>query len=201
MKYAKFGSLKNWWFRDYTLFSELKSSETGEGIAVMKCLIALSVLVDFYVQDVDVSLSDLEAITGLSRPMVLKGLNKLEALRLVSIDKSHYVNHYQILVPDEDTNWAKVPVDKVRKELRSISNRGIAPFVALKIYIALLSLRYQDKVHVKITHEKLREYTKVQPNQIRAGLDVLFSCSLIHLMPKDDRASNEYHIIGIQPRR
>lgn len=197
MRGLQFGSLPNWWFRDKSLLSNLRSDDTGTGIAAMKCLIALSVLIDFHSRDTDSSLSDLETITGLSRPMVVRGINRLQKQGVIEVDKTNYKNNYKLLVVSGDNRWAKVPVDKVRKELKLISNRGIAPFSALKIYITLLSLRYQDKIHVKITHETLRDYTKVQPNQIRSGLDVLFSNSMIHLMPKDEQTSNEYKLLGL----
>lgn len=197
MKRLQFGALPNWWFRDGSLFNQLKSNDIGTGIAAMKCLVSLSVLIDFSSRETTSSLSDLEKITGLSRPMVVRGLDKLRELNVVFVRKDYYVNSYTILDSVTDNRWAKVPVNKIRKELNLIPNRGIAPFVALKIYITLLSLRYQDKVHVKVTHETLREYTKVQPNQIRAGLDVLFSHSMIHLMPKEERTSNEYQILGL----
>lgn len=197
MRGLQFGSLPNWWFRDETLFNSLKSNDIGSGIAAMKCLISLSVLVDFSSKEVSSSLSDLEKITGLSRPMVIKGMDKLQRLGVITIDKTNFTNSYQLLFQEHDNYWAKVPVGKIRKDLHLISNRGIAPFVALKIYITLLSLRYQDKDKVKVNHETLREYTKVQPNQIRAGLDVLFSHSMIHLMPKEELISNEYKIIGL----
>ncbi len=197
MKGQRFGALPNWWFRDEKLFSELKGNMTGEGIASMKCLLALSVLIDFYTKEADVSITELESITGLSRPMVIKGLAKLKNLEILSVDKSNYRNNYKLLVQTTDQRWTKVPLGIIRKQLKLISNRGIAPFVALKIYITLLSLRYQDKENVKVSHEKIRDYTKVQPNQIRAGLDVLFSCSMIHLLPKEESESNEYRLIGI----
>jgi hypothetical protein len=163
----------------------------------MKCLLALAVLMDFYTKDADVSISGLEKLTGLSRPMVVRGLSKLQQLEIISVDKTNYRNTYSFLIKEGDNRWAKVPLDMTRKKLELISNRGMAPFVALKIYITLLSLRYQDRSTVKVSHEKIREYTRVQPKQIRAGLDVLFSCSVIHLLPKDEQTSNEYGLIGI----
>ncbi|WP_318448834.1 hypothetical protein [Photobacterium leiognathi] len=193
----RFGSLPNWWFRNEVLFSELRAHQTGEGIASMKCLLALSVLIDFYTKDVSVSITEIETITGLSRPMVIKGMVKLEYLGVISVDKNNYRNNYKLIVTKDDSRWAKVPSDMIRKQLKTISNRGTAPFVALKIYITLLSLRYKNEINVKISHEVIRNYTKVQPNQIRAGLDVLFSCSMIHLLPKEENTSNVYKLIGV----
>lgn len=197
MSRYQFGSLPTWWHRDHSFFSELKASDTGVGIAAMKCLISLSVLVDYHSKTVQSSLSDLEAVSGLSRPMIVRGLEKLSELKIIEIDKTKYINSYTLVVNLSDVGWAKVPVNKVRKDLKSISNRGIAPFVALKIYITLLSLRYKNNTSVMVSHESLRDYTKVQPNQIRRGLDVLFSSSMIRLNLVEEREANEYEIIGI----
>lgn len=197
MRGQRFGTLPNWWFRNGKLFSELKANQAGEGIAVMKCLLAMSVLIDFYTKDVDASITDFEKTTGLSRPMVIKGISKLQKLGIIEVDKTNYRNNYKFVVKADDSRWAKVPLNMTRKKLSQISNRGTAPFVALKVYITLLSLRRNEEVNIKLTHEKIREYTRVQPNQIRAGLDVLFSYSLLHLLPKEENMSNEYQILGI----
>lgn len=197
MKRPTFGSLPNWWFRASHLFTELRASEVGEGIAAMKCLLALSILIDFKTRDVSVSISGLQELTGLSRPMVLTGLERLKNLSIIRIDSSRYRNIYEILCIEEDKKWAKTPSHLLRKALQDISNRGIAPFAALKIYITLLSLRYQDKLEVHVSHEVIRDYTKLQPKQIRAGLDVLFSCSMIHLIPREESGANRYQILGL----
>ncbi|EOL9053710.1 winged helix-turn-helix domain-containing protein [Cronobacter sakazakii] len=201
MSSRRFGRLPNWWSRstdgrDFLLVS-IKSNEAGVGIAAMKCLLAISILIDFHSRVAEVSLTGLEELTGLSRPMVIRGIEKLERLGVVVSDKDYRTNRYELTVKNGDTYWAKVPVDTVRKRLKTISNRGIAPFTALKLYITILNLRYKDRTTVQIMHETLRDYTGVQPNQIRHGLDVLYSSALIHLMPRDDRATNEYQILGL----
>jgi len=197
VKNYKFGSLENWWFRDFFLLSNLKANDIGKGIAVMKCLIALSVLIDFKTRSTDSSLSDLEFITGLSRPMVIKGLEWLNEERIISIDKSSHVNRYTLLSHDSDDKWAKIPVNVVRKNLKGISNRGVAPFAALKIYLTLVSLRFKENDSVKISHEKLREYTKIQATHVRKGLDVLYSSSMIHVVLGEERTAPEYRILGL----
>ncbi|MGR3159700.1 hypothetical protein ABMY16_21495 [Vibrio vulnificus] len=194
----QFGSMPTWWLRQNAFLSNLTGNNVGEGIAAMKCLLAFSVLIDFQTREVDVSITDLESITGLSRPMVIKGVARLEALKIIAVDKTNYRHNYKLLNKSTDIGWAKVPVDLMRRQLKAISNRGSAPFVALKIYITFLGLRPNNSVNVKISHEKIREYTRVQGNQIRAGLDVLFSCSIIHLQPRDELSeANEYRLLGL----
>lgn len=197
MSNYRFGSLQNWWFRDSYLLSNLKANDVGKGIAVMKCLIALSVLIDFKTKCADSSLSDLESITGLSRPMVIKGLEWLNDGNIISIDKSSHVNRYEILSSKSDAMWAKIPVNIVRKNLKSISNRGVAPFAALKIYLTLVSLRFQKNDTVIISHEKLRKYTKIQTSHVRKGLDVLYSSSMIHVILGEERTAPQYKVLGL----
>lgn len=197
MSNYNFGGLPNWWFRDFSLLSNLKTNDVGEGIAVMKCLIALSVLIDFKTKCTDSSLSDLESITGLSRPMVIKGVEWLNKMNIIKIDKRFHINRYEILVIDSDTQWAKIPVSIIRKNLKSISNRGVAPFAALKIYLTFVSIRYQEKNTVRITHETLRKYTKIQATHVRKGLDVLYSASMIHVILGEERVAPQYKILGL----
>jgi len=177
--------------------SNLKANDVGEGIAVMKCLIALSVLIDFKTKYADSSLSDLEYITGLSRPMVIKGVEWLNESKIISIDKKFHVNRYELLSIESDAIWAKTPVHVVRKNLKAISNRGVAPFSALKIYLTLLSLRYKQNDTVRISHETLRNHTKIQATHVRKGLDVLFSSSMIHVILGEERTAPQYKILGI----
>ncbi len=200
MSNNRFGSLPNWWFRSESdpLLSRLKSNTPGTGIAAMKCLLAISVLIDFYSRSAEISLTAFEEITGLSRPMVVKGLSVLESNGVIEVDRGLHTNRYELTVQRSDAKWAKVPLGTIRKNLKSISNRGIAPFIALKLYITMLSFRMNNKQTVKIAHITLRDHTGVQPAQVRSGLDVLYSHSLIHLMPREDRDINEYVILGIQ---
>ncbi|EPE3196302.1 helix-turn-helix domain-containing protein [Enterobacter hormaechei] len=201
MSGRRFGRLPNWWSRsangDDFLLMSLKSNDTGTGIAAMKCLLAVSVLIDFHSRIAEVSLSGMEELTGLSRPMVIRGLARLEELGVVVSDKDYRTNRYELTIKSNDSYWAKVPVDTVRKRLKTISNRGIAPFTALKLYITILNLRYKDKTTVQVMHDTLRNYTGIQTNQVRHGLDVLYSSALLHLMPREDRATNEYQILGL----
>ncbi|MDD1829982.1 hypothetical protein LRP52_48510, partial [Photobacterium sp. ZSDE20] len=98
---------------------------------------------------------------------------------------------------ENDEKWAKIPVSKVRRELKTISNRGVAPFVALKIYLTLISQRYKEQATVRLTHESIRASTGVQTTQVRKGLDVLYCSSLMHLEPTETRGCHEYHILGL----
>ncbi|MCV5372315.1 replication protein, partial [Escherichia coli] len=92
------------------------------------------------------------------------GLARLEELGVVVSDKDYRTNRYELTIKSNDSYWAKVPVDTVRKRLKTISNRGIAPFTALKLYITILNLRYKDKTTVQVMHDTLRNYTGIQTN-------------------------------------
>jgi hypothetical protein len=200
MSNRRFGRLPTWWARGNEkrlLLTQLKANESGTGIAAMKCLLAIAVLVDFYSLTADVSLTDFEKLTNLSRPMVVRGVSRLEQLGIVIVQRGLHTNRFTLTEKEDDTNWAKVPVDKIKTKLKEISNRGIAPFTALKLYLTMLQLRYKANTTVRVMHETLRDYTGIQTTQVRSGLDVLYSSSFIHLMPREDRATNEYQILGL----
>lgn len=193
----KFGQLPIWWIKNGLLHNVFRADDIGGGIAAMKCLLALSVNIDFYSRTAQISLTDLEDLTGLSRPMITKGLKKLEENNIVRIDREPFINIYELTIQNNDSQWAKTPVDSVKNHLRTISNRGMAPFVALKIYILLLSYRYRANTAVKLSHGTMRDRTGVQTNQIRFGLDVLYCSRLIHLIPQEEKTANVYEIIGL----
>ena len=109
MSGRRFGRLPNWWSRsangDDFLLMSLKSNDTGTGIAAMKCLLALSVLIDFHSRIAEVSLSGMEELTGLSRPMVIRGLARLEELGVVVSDKDYRTNRYEPRQPGGCKSW------------------------------------------------------------------------------------------------
>ena len=202
MSTRRFGRLPNWWSRsssgrDFLLVS-ITATATGTGIAAMKCLLAISILIDFHSRIAEVSLTGLEDLTGLSRPMVIRGIQRLEMLGVLISDKDYRTNRYELTINYGDSYWAKVPVDTVRKRLKTISNRGIAPFTALKIYITILNLRYKDRTTVQVMHETLRDYTAVHPNHVRHGLPLLYRRALTHLTPPEHPAPTASPILRFQ---
>jgi len=197
----RFSKLPSWWLRDGTCLQLEGGNTSGPSIAAFKCAMAISTKIDFSSRKVKLSFTDLQTLTGLSRPMVSRGIALLEALEILNVDRSSYTNQYQLTVIADDENWAKLPVDAVIRRLPHLPNRGSVGLAALKVYMQLVAVRPNQSLEVAITHERLRDLTGIQKNQVRPALDVLFSHSLIRITQNEYQGNkhlhNVYTIMGL----
>ncbi|MBD8572615.1 replication protein [Pseudomonas syringae] len=197
----KFCKCPTWWVRDEenNLSNFLGGKSSGVGIAALKCVLALSSSIDFWTRKAKLSLSEIEKLTGLSRPMVIKGLARLVEANMVLVDKMSHVHEYELTEKKGDAYWAKIPFDRIRKHLPEISNRGEVYLVALKIYLVLTSIRPNESPSVAIGYEKIRDYVGCQRSKIRPALDVLYSHTLIRITHSDESKErhNVYTILGL----
>lgn len=196
---ARFSKCTSWWIRDRGLTEFRGGGSTGSSIAALKCAIAISLIIDFHSRRGQLSFSGLEQLTGLSRPMVQRGLTRLEELKIVKVDRTGHANSYQLTVLPDDDRWAKLPVDRLKEHLPSILNRGVVPLTALKIYLLLVSIRPNDSESVSIGYDKLCDHLGIQRSQIRAGLDILYSHSLVRITRNEEVEGkhNIYTILGL----
>ncbi|MFT7404893.1 hypothetical protein [Zhongshania sp.] len=190
---AKWSALRTWWVRDNELGLKAFTGghQAGTSLASLKVLMALSLLADFHLRTARNSVSDLEKITGLSRPMVLAGITDLESKGIISVGRSSYVNEYLLKESASDVKWAKLPYERLRKRLPDISNRGAVVLAALKIYILLASYRPNASVSLSFSHQKIRDLTGIQTKHVRPALDVLLNHTLIRLTVDDSNVSSE----------
>lgn len=107
---ARFSSLPTWWVRHSGLIDFKGGSQAGSSIAALKVVIGLSLVMDFHTKTAKSSITDLERLTGLSRPMVCKGIRALEELEIVEINRDEHVHQYKLTMQDGDSGWAKLPV-------------------------------------------------------------------------------------------
>lgn len=199
-----FQKLPTWWFREEKLKNFIGGQQAGESIASLKVLITIALHIDYHTLEAEVSFSTFEDITGLSRPMINRGVKKLELEKIVKVDRSGNTNRYILDSESTDTRWAKMPLDLVKRKLRLIQNRGVPALGALKIYLSLLALRDNSTDQVKVSYEKIRNWTGLQATHIRPSLDILFNHSIIHIQKSeeldfdaDDRSShNIYRVMG-----
>ena len=187
-KSSNFGSFPSW----FATSKIMKERESGLGIAMLKCLLALSVLVDNKTFETIKTLDFLEDITGLSRPYVIKGCEKLRELKLIDIDKSNKTNKYILLRDNDNSGWVKTPKTAIIKNLKNIPNRGVVIYIALKIYITLLAVKNNSSYTSTISHAKIVSRIGCQPNKVRSGLDILYNHSFIHVELNERRDSNVY---------
>ena len=147
-----FSKISLWWMDTDIFRKELSYSATGKSIAILKTIIAIALVSDFDTRESEVSYSDLEEITGLSRPMVnisLKWLIEKKWLKLNSNSRGR-TNVYELIELDDDLSWTKLPYQPLIKNLKIISNRGPKSLTALKNYLMILRYR-PNKEDVKLS--------------------------------------------------
>lgn len=193
-----FAKLPSWWVREQNRSYFPAGKHAGESIAALKCLLALSLRLEFHTLLVEkLSITNIEDLTGLSRPMVLKGLKHLESIKLIEIIKENHTHSYRLSKNLEDEGWAKVPYKQVISVLPLLSNRGPVALDTLKTYIYLLSRRPNKSITVSIPYEVILKYTNGQRSNLRKAIDILISHALIKCDKAIDmKAQNVYTIIG-----
>lgn len=201
-----FSKCPTWWTTEDELSKKFQGgNKTGENIAALKCIMALSTVINFHSRKCQKSLSDLEEMTGLSRPMVAKGIKRLEELMIIEVNRSGHSNIYELKNTDKNDKWAKLPVKRVQKALPEIINRGAIVLAALKIYMLLVSIRPNDSQSVPVGYDKITDRTGIQRRHIRPAIDILINHELIKVTrrekekEKGDGKFNTYTIIGISP--
>lgn len=179
---ARFAALPSWWFREGNGVKIFEGgSQAGESIAALKVMISICLLMNYHSKKAKNSLSDLEKLSGLSRPMVVKGIAALERQELIKVDRTGHISEYELLENADDKNFAKLPYERFRTRLAGLPNRGDVALGALKIYLTLAAIRPNNSADVAFGHENLRIYTGMQKRRIRPALDVLYSHNLIRL--------------------
>ncbi len=203
---ARFSALHTWWVREYGLSSFSAGKSTGSSIAALKVLMGVSLLANFNSHQVQTSISDLEALTGLSRPMVLAGIDTLETKGLLVVGREGHINQYTVVVPATDSRWGKMPYERLRTNLKEMTNRGTATLAALKVYLLLIANRPNGANHLSFSHERIRSETGIQTKHVKQAIDVLVNHSLLHVNVSADRAANAtgtyyniYVLLGIDP--
>lgn len=202
---ARWNAVPTWWVRAPGTSSFAGGKQTGTSIAALKVLIAISLMANFHTRKARNSLSDLEILTGLSRPMVLSGIKDLEEKEIVRVDRTNHVSEYEMTIEEDDPNWGKLPHDLLRKHLPEITNRGAVTLAALKIYFLLVAIRPNHSLSVPISHENIRQATGIQTKHVRPALDVLINHSLIRLSVSEGTEPGEpkgrhnvYTLLGLK---
>ncbi|WP_110186030.1 replication protein [Pokkaliibacter plantistimulans] len=202
---AGWSAVPTWWVRAHGASVFAGGKQTGTSIAALKVLMAISLMANFHTRKARNSLSDLEILTGLSRPMVLAGIKDLEQKEIVLVDRNNHVSEYEMTIEEDDHNWGKLPHDLLRKHLPEITNRGAITLAALKIYFLLVAIRPNQSLSVSISHENIRFETGIQTKHVRPALDVLINHSLIRLSVSEGAEPGElkgrhnvYTLLGLR---
>lgn len=203
MMATTFSALPSKWIRDKKLVNFLGTKQPGKCIAALKCLIALNVNMDYETKITsNVSISKMEDLTNLSRPMVICGIRLLEYIGIIETShKNGKKTEYFFLHGDD--GWAKLPKTYALNLIKNLSNRRLSSLVALKIYLTLIAFRKNYFEYVQLKHDTILLYTGIRPNQVKLGTQILIDLKLIEVyqeMNKDVRRynANKYAINGIE---
>lgn len=85
--------------------------------------------------------------------------------------------HHYTLTHYEDTGWAKLPRAHLLADRRfqSFGIRGELYLDALKLYLALLTLRDNEASQVLLSYDKIEQYAGIARRHIRRAIDVLLN--------------------------
>ncbi|MFZ3019549.1 MAG: hypothetical protein WA056_13955 [Gallionella sp.] len=165
----------------------------GVAIAALKLYIALCLKANFksgsYLPDTGCSqksISQLCELVGLSRPMTIKGLRKLQEWKIVTVKGGRPVIYH---ITDYETAkyWVKLPrthlyagsKEKRIERLRVMSNRSKTTLHALQMYLYLAAIRDKSSGLAKVTYERLSEVLGITRNDISKAISALVGFDLI----------------------
>lgn len=180
---------------------------TGVHIAALKCLLAFGLKNNFKTKEVSLSLQQLNDLTGLSKPMVIRGIKRLIELGIVQKleqEKTNIVNKYKLVFTDR--RFTKIPYTYLLDRLPFFPNKGIYVLTALKIYLILLQVRENHSKQVKISYFRL-SYYGINRKHISKALEILITNDLISISRDMDehgcfvKSCNNYLIKGLVLRQ
>lgn len=194
-----------WWTRqDHSLQPFKGGKSSGTSIAALKVVLGICSLCEMGgFHAANATYQKIQNITGLSRPMISKGIKFLEDMRIIEVNRRGYISEYKFLSSEQDKGFFKVPCSKMYSNLQEIPNRGEAALAALKIYIYLLSRRSKGKSIVGVTYDSIRKGTGIAQRRVRLGIDVLINHGFVHVMTDEEHSAfsgypccNQYKILG-----
>lgn len=198
-----FGTFSNVDFHGTDLLKKFsRDFPSGEAIAALKCFLYLSVYSDYKSRNSEIKYDDFMRGTGLSRPMVSRGLQLLMTSDLSLIRKGVKRSQYVLnKLTDEFSNprFSKVPSDILVKYLSSVPNKGEKPKNALILYIYFLTIRTNSQPVSRVSYDTIKNKVGLSRNEIKPSLCILYESNLLTcLSPTRANETNRYHIRGLE---
>ena len=144
--------------------------------------------------------------TQLSKTLIAGGLAVL-AKRGVIEREPEGRSTYRLAAFEPNAHYAKLPARRmyagdVVTAFRHLNLRKAAELHALKLYFLFASRRGNDTNMANISYDKIAQYTEIDREGIKAGLNVLAVNGLIHIeqlpsVTSQYGVSNGYRLVGI----
>lgn len=189
------------------VLKNLSGIKVGDSIAALKTYIAMLSETDNKLDSgiygtAQTTIEKLEDITGLSRALVVRGIDTLVAIELLMAKRQRGRTNTYTLRSYGDNPWGKIPWSNFAQfhQLHNFKPRGKINLNALKIYL-FLSVSVDRATGMACrTYVKIEEKTGVRRNDIQRALAVLIEYQLIsmHIIPSDQKANlpHSYKIVG-----
>lgn len=167
---------------------------TGVSIAAIKCLLVFGLYNDFRTKEVSLSLSQIEDVTGCSKPMVIEGIKQLCSYGIVTkVDqgKTNVKGKYIINFPSK--RFTQIPYHFLSYQLRNFPNKGITALVALKTYLILLKFRNNHTSQTAVSYIGFAKYG-INLKHLSKALAILISSDYISIFKQyncDEKGYNK----------
>lgn len=196
------------WQTSASSHETIGASDRGEAIAALKLYVALCVKANFQPRIdlpetgcVQRSITQLCGSTGLSRPMVIRGLRKLQAWGLVDC-KGGRPLIYHITDYETARYWTKLPRTHLYgaasagrlERIALMPNRNATTLHGLQLYLYVASIRSRMTNEAKVTYERITAVLGIDRNQVSKAISVLVGHDLIsvRLGQTDEFSTKEF---------
>lgn len=132
------------------------------------------------------SYDDMMEATGVSRPLVARGLCILEAQGLIARDPNQKRGTITLVDATESSGWGKMPAKGLYQNGRilafeAFSLRNRAALDALKLYFLLIAFRNNKTNRAHLSYDKINEHSGIHRNRIRIAISLLAANSLVNV--------------------
>ena len=211
MTTAKWVRLPSRWIDEHRL-TELTWKPGGRGSDNTAALMALTVIA--HSADVEhgvarVTYDDLCNLTGLSRAKLSNGLEVLKSMEIIEPGPESARSTYRLCNFNSLSGWAKLPAKSMYASGRvsafeDFKLRRVAELDALKLFFLFVARRDRATNLANIGYEKIKDYTGVKRERIKAAISILNSVPLVYVEHVPSKTSDvgiasAYRIVGIDP--
>ncbi|MFK8035535.1 MAG: helix-turn-helix domain-containing protein [Hyphomicrobiales bacterium] len=143
-------------------------------------------------------------ISGISRTLVSRGLNELEAREIITRDPKQIRGTITLTKATENSGWGKLPASGLYRNgcifaFDTFKLRNPIELDALKLYFLIVALRDNKTNRAYISYEKIREHTGIAQNSIRRAISILAANSLVSVnhvssVNSEYGYANEFHL-------